>query len=415
MQLGRTLKRTRILFVTAILAIAWLIIPVYPAFAQTPPPAPTPAPSGGGGLTDPDEYDISNNIIFLGGDECDLGAASAEGDTPLPAGADNIERAFKWLHGKLLGKNSEYPAEQAAGIVGNLILESQLNPKAVNPIGAYGIAQWLGVRKTLLQKRANYDTLEVQLNYLWWEITQGSEKGALTDLLKMRSPSAAAISWEQHFERSGGAGMAQRISNAVKVFNEYGSSVGNAGGAPVGSPCNPADAGGPGSVNPDGYAFPVAPQRKSQNSGVPAMSSLPCPNLGSPYCHRGTPAFDIGRKPGGDGVAGTSVYAINDGTIYNAHTYNGIRGCYSFHIKAKDTYDYYYTHVMNIKSSGTVKSGAQVATIGLRRCTGNGSVPHLHIDRGCVQNGVPQPGGYGDCRDPKFVPLMNNIFNAMPN
>jgi len=42
----------------------------------------------------------------------------------------------------------------AAGIVGNLLQESNLDPDAINPSSkAYGIAQWLGNRKTKLQQK----------------------------------------------------------------------------------------------------------------------------------------------------------------------------------------------------------------------------------------------------------------------
>lgn len=402
-----SIKRIQILVVASVFALISALAPYYPAFAQSE-------------LPEPDHYDISNNITFIGGDNCEVPGegAPAQGDLPVPPGADSIERSFKFFHELLVKKNSEHPKEQAAGIVGNLLLESNLNPKIVNEIGAYGIAQWLSVRRELLQQRANYDTLDVQLNYIWWEITQGPEKGSLTALLRESTPRGAAISWENNFERAGGAGMAERIEYAEQVFRDYSGSVsgGSAGGSPAGTECFPAE-GGLGAVNAEGYSYPVAPQRKSQNGGITNLSAQPCQNLGSPYCHHDrTPAFDLGRQPGGDASAGAPIYAIKDGTINNTRVYKGIRGCHSLHLTADDKFDYYYTHLGSVsKSSGNVKAGDQIAVIGPRRCTGNGSLPHLHIDRGCVRNGVPQPAGYDSCRDPGFVPLLNSIFNALPN
>lgn len=174
---------------------------------------------------------------------------------------------------------------------------------------------------------------------------------------------------------------------------------------------------GVGAVGTSGYAFPVAPQKKSQNGGVPSLSPLPC--LDAAACHHdGTPAFDIGRQPGGDSSAGTPVYAISDGDISNLHVYMGISGCYSLQLhSSKDNYWYWYGHIQNvkIKNGDTVKAGQQLAEIGLRKCTGNGSSPHLHIDRGCVVDGVPQKGGMVSCRDAGIVPIVNQLFEELPS
>ncbi len=172
---------------------------------------------------------------------------------------------------------------------------------------------------------------------------------------------------------------------------------------------------GSGVVNAEGYAFPVAPQTQSGNSKVPGLSALPC--LSSSCHHDGTAAFDIGRQPGGDVIAGTPVYAISEGTTDDVHIYKGIEGCYSLQLhSSKDNTWYWYGHLQNptVKTGDTVKSGQQLAEIGVRKCTGNGSTPHLHIDRGCIINGVPQKGGRIECRDPDFVPFMNRLFNSLP-
>lgn len=171
-----------------------------------------------------------------------------------------------------------------------------------------------------------------------------------------------------------------------------------------------------GSVSTSGYAFPVAPQTKSQNGGVPNLSPLPCNDVTACH-HDGTPAFDIGRQPGGDSISGTPVYAISDGEISTLHTYMGISGCYSLQLhSSKDNYWYWYGHIQNVrvKNGDTVKAGQQVAEIGLRKCTANGSDPHLHIDRGCVINGVPQKGGLESCRDPGIVPIINQLYEELP-
>jgi len=179
--------------------------------------------------------------------------------------------------------------------------------------------------------------------------------------------------------------------------------------------CLGGGGGSVGSVSTAGYAFPVAPQRQSQNSGLPFLSALPC---GSGSCHHdGTAAFDIGRQPGSDASAGAPVYAITNGTVDLLHIYDGIAGCFSlqFH-SSKDNYWYWYGHLQNprVTNGQTVKAGTQIAEVGLRKCTGNGSDPHVHIDRGCVEGGVPQKGGRESCRDPGMTPLINSLFNSLP-
>ncbi len=179
------------------------------------------------------------------------------------------------------------------------------------------------------------------------------------------------------------------------------------------------EGGTPGNVDVSGYAFPVAPQRKSQNGGVLAMSPLPCSN---PYgCHHdNTPALDISRQPGGDSnAAGTPIYAISDGKIDLRHIYKGIPGCYSLQLQSsKDKHWYYYTHMAKplVKSGDPVKAGQQIAEIGPSQCTGNGSSSHLHIERGKCTDGSGNytKAGSLECRDPEFIALINQLFENLP-
>lgn len=166
----------------------------------------------------------------------------------------------------------------------------------------------------------------------------------------------------------------------------------------------------------DNYSFPVAPQRKSQNSGVAGMSAIPCNN--SAGCHHdGSVAFDISRQPGGDSVAGTPVYAITKGRVRNIRSsYEGIAGCQSLQLVGEDKFWYWYGHIqsINVNEDSEVAAGQQIAVIGERKCTGNGSDNHLHIDRGCVINGAHQPGGNGDCRDADLNKIINGLFSKLP-
>lgn len=174
---------------------------------------------------------------------------------------------------------------------------------------------------------------------------------------------------------------------------------------------------GSGAVNAEGYSFPVSPQKKSENGGVPGMSQLPCGSTSGCH-HDGTPAYDMSRKPGGDAIVGTPVYAISDGTIdYTRDNYQGQPGCFTLQLhSSKDNFYYFYAHISNltVQDGQTVTSGQQLAEIGQRRCTGNGSDSHLHIDRGCIRDGEPQRGGRDACRDPGIIDLINQLYEELP-
>ena len=89
-------------------------------------------------------------------------------------GGGNVEKALRFFI-DIKG----YPKWKAAGIVAAIMGESggALNPAAVNPSsGAYGIAQWLGTRKTKLSavSPGRESTLEGQLDYLYAELQPGT-------------------------------------------------------------------------------------------------------------------------------------------------------------------------------------------------------------------------------------------------
>jgi len=69
-----------------------------------------------------------------------------------------------------------YTPVQAAGIVGNLIQESNLNPTVTNSIGAFGIAQWFKDRKINFktwaeQNQLNPYDMDTQLSYVDHELS----------------------------------------------------------------------------------------------------------------------------------------------------------------------------------------------------------------------------------------------------
>lgn len=131
--------------------------------------------------------------------------------------ASNVETAWRFLRGKGLS-----PA-QAAGVIGSMQGESGqgLDPTATNPNGgAFGIAQWLGGRKSALMAQKDPSSLHTQLNHLWSEL-QGPESAALKALRATHTPADAAVAWQKVYER--GAPFEQkydqRAANARNVFS----------------------------------------------------------------------------------------------------------------------------------------------------------------------------------------------------
>jgi hypothetical protein len=96
----------------------------------------------------------------------------------------NSENAIKIA--KTFFEQRGYTPVQVSAIIGALLQESQLNPNALNSIGAYGIAQWLGGRKNILLAIPDYQKLETQLAFIIQEfnsteVTAGKKlKAAIT-------------------------------------------------------------------------------------------------------------------------------------------------------------------------------------------------------------------------------------------
>jgi lambda family phage tail tape measure protein len=120
---------------------------------------------------------------------------------------------------------------QAAGIAGNLMRESGLNPR-VNEggavglprgVGGYGLAQWTGTRQTDLVRfagsRGAAGDMGAQLRFMVSEL-MGPESQALSKLKTAQSPEQAAVLFDKFYERSGVKALGERQGNARRVFNE---------------------------------------------------------------------------------------------------------------------------------------------------------------------------------------------------
>jgi len=144
------------------------------------------------------------------------------GETPSKASADVIKRGVYCA--KKLKSTLGLEDFQVAGIVGNLIQESQINPKVENGNGCYGIAQWCPYngpgRKGDLQQKANYDTLDVQLDFIKQELQTNPRLG-LAKLKQAKSYSEAADIFCDLYERPGEseANKSKRRGHAKKILN----------------------------------------------------------------------------------------------------------------------------------------------------------------------------------------------------
>lgn len=139
---------------------------------------------------------------------------SVEESTSYIASANNSGNKKKAME---FFQNKGLKPHQAAGIVGNLLGESNLNHTAVNKSsGAYGLAQWLGPRKTaLFNKYGKNPTFDQQLEFLWDEL-QGSENASLKALMATSTYEAATDSFMRNFERPSKKEMADSINRRIK-------------------------------------------------------------------------------------------------------------------------------------------------------------------------------------------------------
>lgn len=99
-----------------------------------------------------------------------------------------------------------YSKENAAGIAGNLYVESRFNPTVVGDSGtSFGIAQWHKSRwERLIDwgkiKGLNINTLETQLKFIDWELNN-TERLAKKDLIKQKNARNSAFSFAKYYER----------------------------------------------------------------------------------------------------------------------------------------------------------------------------------------------------------------------
>lgn len=193
------------------------------------------------------DFYSGNDILFYDKNAQASTLCTPGGDTSL-TGSSGEEKTWNFLRSKGL------TAEQAAGIAGNLKVESGFIPdnqedSQTFPNGGWGIAQWTGSRRTDLVAEVtkaklpytNESTpaalvdklLLFELNYLWSEATGGGMGDPVhkADINHLRADTqgktgeeavtAAAVSWHKYYEISADQTPQKRINAAKEVYAKY--------------------------------------------------------------------------------------------------------------------------------------------------------------------------------------------------
>lgn len=145
-------------------------------------------------------------------------------------GNDNIQQAFNYFIAK------GFTAAQSAGIVGNLIQESGVNPlrDQMNGGPGRGIAQWeyypppdRGRWNVLLDyaaSRGDPRSLAIQLDFVMAEFNSKNYSSVLNDIKSSTTVQQSTDIFLAGYEKAGVANESSRLNNANSVLASYGSS-----------------------------------------------------------------------------------------------------------------------------------------------------------------------------------------------
>ena len=128
---------------------------------------------------------------------------AAPGTVNSKAKAGGVEQERKAME---FFQRQGWTKEQAAGLAANIKRESSFDPNAVGDNGkAYGIAQWHPDRQAEFKKRFGKDirgsTLDEQMAFMHYELTEGKESKAGAKLRQTKSAEEAAAAVSTHYER----------------------------------------------------------------------------------------------------------------------------------------------------------------------------------------------------------------------
>lgn len=171
------------------------------------------------------QFRATNDVLYF--DDKDTATTCSANSSLVVENGDNVKAAYQYFMRKGL------TPVQSAGIVGNLMQESGVNPTSNQNNGGKGrgIAQWtVDERWVTLQNYAKSEnredeiwTLGLQLDYLWKEFTEEAlYKPTYEELKTATTVRDATIIFELGFERAGKPMMENRIAFANSVIEKYG-------------------------------------------------------------------------------------------------------------------------------------------------------------------------------------------------
>lgn len=164
---------------------------------------------------------------------------AADSGSQLLQGSDNEQKAWNFLTSKGLSP------EQAAGIMGNISIESHFDPKASNGGNYMGISQWdSGGRWAKYKTWAQAQNLDIysfdaQMQYTYKE---GQDRGNIEGIKKYNDVEHTAWYWGRFFEVAiiGGStsetpltnvqALKERTDEAKRFFAKYGGTSGTSSG-----------------------------------------------------------------------------------------------------------------------------------------------------------------------------------------
>jgi hypothetical protein len=245
---------------------------------------------------------------------CGGGGSSADEDLGQAAQAletyPNEQPAFDFFRSKGL------TGEQSAGIIGNLDVESGLDPTIAQSGGpGRGIAQWSvgarwdttpgdNVKSYAAQQGKSALSLQLQLDFIWFELTTFPAYG-LAKLKATTTVSAATSSFATYYEGCGSCSTATRVAHAQSVLDRFGGTAVDAGS----SSGTPVDACTVQSTGDTGTCLTTA-----ACAALGSHVSTPgfCPGASDVQCCTAVAGGPASSADGGAGSSGTSKASSGD-------------------------------------------------------------------------------------------------------
>ncbi len=354
---------------------------------------------------------------------CPIGGLSGV----LPVNGENAERVFKFF------LSVGYKPEWAAGIVGNMIAESGVEPQRLQGTASgtitpaaqargsslgWGLVQWTPAKKIIDSVGVDKaDDMGVQLDFLYkqleGQVSEYNEKAAGDQLKQTTTVEDAAKIFMTEYERpkdQSASAQEKRASLARGVFDKYsGISSPTGGGNSSTSSCGGQGGGGVATV--DGFTFPLKTTKSVITTGNEVGAKW-CYEAQS-NCHHDYNAADI-MVP-----AGTIVIAAKDGEVVSANDDDGKCGS-SVQIQDSTGQIYYYTHMaygsIKVTKGQQVTAGTEIGLVSANQhCN---SSPHLHFDMPAPPASRRPSCSGAACKSYSFLevqPILTKSYAALPD